>query len=137
MHQLAQVTLGLARALTVTGGKGENTQQVHWEFIEGSETNRLPFTQQVRGGYFSKVPTGVPTRYFQKEPSEYFLKVSTKVPISIFLKEPTGFFENFFQKVPTMYLGHSSGVLLKSAHQFNQNVPNHILSGFFESLWEN
>ena len=27
------------------GGKGEITQQVHWEFIEGSETICLPFTQ--------------------------------------------------------------------------------------------
>ena len=28
-----------------TGGKGKITQQVHWEFIEGSETNHLPFPQ--------------------------------------------------------------------------------------------
>ena len=38
LHQATQ-------AIRYTGGKGKITQQVHWEFIEGSETNRLPFTQ--------------------------------------------------------------------------------------------
>ena len=45
-----------------TGGKGSITQWVHAEYIVGSETIYLPFTQWVRGGYFSKVPTKVPTR---------------------------------------------------------------------------
>ena len=45
-----------------TGGKGSITQWVHAEYIVGSETICLPFTQWVRGGYFSKVPTKVPTR---------------------------------------------------------------------------
>ena len=44
-----------------TGGKGSITQWVHAEYIVGSETICPPFTQQVRGGYFSKVPTKVPT----------------------------------------------------------------------------
>ena len=45
-----------------TGGKGSVTQWVHAEYMEGSETIRLTFTQWVRGGYFSKAPTKVPTR---------------------------------------------------------------------------
>ena len=45
-----------------TGGKGSITQWVHAEYIVGSETICLPFTQWARGGYFSKVPTKVPTR---------------------------------------------------------------------------
>ena len=45
----------------VTGGKGSITQWVHAEYMEGSETIRPTFTQWVRGGYFSKVPTKVPT----------------------------------------------------------------------------
>ena len=44
-----------------TGGKGSITQWVHAEYMEGSETIRPAFTQWVRGGYFSKVPTKVPT----------------------------------------------------------------------------
>ena len=40
-----------------TGGKGSITQWVHAEYMEGSETIHLTFTQWVRGGYFSKVPT--------------------------------------------------------------------------------
>ena len=44
-----------------TGGKGSITQWVHAEYMVGSETIRLTFTQWVRGGYFSKVPTKVPT----------------------------------------------------------------------------
>ena len=44
-----------------TGGKGSVTQWVHAEYMEGSETIHLTFTQWVRGGYFSKVPTKVPT----------------------------------------------------------------------------
>ena len=44
-----------------TGGKGSITQWVHVEYMEGSETIRATFTQWVRGGYFSKVPTKVPT----------------------------------------------------------------------------
>ena len=44
-----------------TGGKGSITQWVHAEYMEGSETIRPTFTQWVRGGYFSKVPTKVPT----------------------------------------------------------------------------
>ena len=47
---------------TDTGGKGSITQWVHAEYMEGSETIRPTFTQWVRGGYFSKVPTKVPTR---------------------------------------------------------------------------
>ena len=45
----------------LTGGKGSITQWIHAEYMEGSETIRPTFTQQVRGGYFSKVPTKVPT----------------------------------------------------------------------------
>ena len=48
--------------LPYTGGKGTITQWVHAEYIVGSETICPAFTQQVRGGYFSKVPTKVPTR---------------------------------------------------------------------------
>ena len=44
-----------------TGGKGSITQWVHVEYMEGSETICPTFTQWVRGGYFSKVPTKVPT----------------------------------------------------------------------------
>ena len=44
-----------------TGGKGSITQWVHAEYMVGSETIRPSFTQWVRGGYFSKVPTKVPT----------------------------------------------------------------------------
>ena len=44
-----------------TGGEGSITQWVHAEYMEGSETICLAFTQWVRGGYFSKVPTKVPT----------------------------------------------------------------------------
>ena len=44
-----------------TGGKGSITQWVHAEYMEGSETICPAFTQWVRGGYFSKVPTKVPT----------------------------------------------------------------------------
>ena len=44
-----------------TGGKGSITQWVHAEYMEGSETIHPTFTQWVRGGYFSKVPTKVPT----------------------------------------------------------------------------
>ena len=52
---------GEEEGMVDTGGKGSNTQWVHAEYIVGSETIRPPFTQQVRGGYFSKVPTKVPT----------------------------------------------------------------------------
>ena len=45
----------------LTGGKGSITQWVHVEYMEGSETICPTFTQWVRGGYFSKVPTKVPT----------------------------------------------------------------------------
>ena len=44
-----------------TGGKGSITQWVHAEYTVGSETICPTFTQQVKGGYFSKVPTKVPT----------------------------------------------------------------------------
>ena len=44
-----------------TGGKGSITQWVHAEYMEGSETIHPTFTQWVRGGYFLKVPTKVPT----------------------------------------------------------------------------
>ena len=44
-----------------TGGKGSITQWVHAEYIVDSKTIHPPFTQQIRGGYFSKVPTKVPT----------------------------------------------------------------------------
>ena len=44
-----------------TGGKGSIIQWVHVEYIEGSEIICPTFTQWVRGGYFSKVPTKVPT----------------------------------------------------------------------------
>ena len=44
-----------------TGSKGSITQWVHVEYMEGSETIRPTFTQWVRGGYFSRVPTKVPT----------------------------------------------------------------------------
>ena len=44
-----------------TGGKGSITQWVHAEYMVGSETIHPSFTQWVRGGYFSKVPTKVPT----------------------------------------------------------------------------
>ena len=47
--------------MTATGGKGSFTQWVHAEYMEGSEIIRPTFTQWVRGGYFSKVPTKVPT----------------------------------------------------------------------------
>ena len=46
---------------TNTGGKGPITQWVHAEYMEGSEIICPTFTQWVRGGYFSKVPTKVPT----------------------------------------------------------------------------
>ena len=46
---------------TITGGKGSITQWVHAEYMEGSETIRPTFIQWVRGGYFLKVPTNVPT----------------------------------------------------------------------------
>ena len=49
------------RGPEVTGGKGSITQWVHAEYMEGSETICPAFTQWVRGGYFSKVPTKVPT----------------------------------------------------------------------------
>ena len=45
---------------TDTGGKGSITQWVYAEYMEGSETIRPTFTQWVKGGYFSKVPTKVP-----------------------------------------------------------------------------
>ena len=45
----------------LTGGKWSITQWVHAEYMEGSETIHPTFTQWVRGGYFSKVPTKVPT----------------------------------------------------------------------------
>ena len=45
----------------LTGGKGSITQWVHVEYMEGSETVCPTFTQWVRGGHFSKVPTKVPT----------------------------------------------------------------------------
>ena len=45
----------------ITGGKGSITWWVHAESMEGSETICPAFTQWVRGGYFSKVPTKVPT----------------------------------------------------------------------------
>ena len=48
-------------SLVLTGGKGSITQWVHIEYMEGSETIHPTFTQWVRGGYFSKVPTKVPT----------------------------------------------------------------------------
>ena len=51
---------GMSLAL-LTGGKGSITQWVHAEYMEGSETIRPTFTQWVRGGYFLKVPTKVPT----------------------------------------------------------------------------
>ena len=44
-----------------TGGRGSITQWVHVEYIEGSEIICPTFTQWVRGGYFSKIPTKVPT----------------------------------------------------------------------------
>ena len=44
-----------------TGGKGSITQWVHAEYMVGSETIHLAFTYWVRGGYFLKVPTKVPT----------------------------------------------------------------------------
>ena len=47
--------------LVDTGGKGSTTQWVHAEYMEGSESIHPAFTQWVRGGYFSKVPTKVPT----------------------------------------------------------------------------
>ena len=47
--------------VTDTGGKGSITQWVHAEYMEGSETICPTFTRWVRGGYFSKVPTKVPT----------------------------------------------------------------------------
>ena len=55
VHQ--KVLLGLFH----TGGKGSITQWVHVEYMEGSETICPTFTQWVRGGYFLKVPTKVPT----------------------------------------------------------------------------
>ena len=51
-----------ASLVSVTGGKGSITQWVHAEYMEGSETICPTFTQWVRGGYFLKVPTKVPTR---------------------------------------------------------------------------
>ena len=51
-----------AKDIEDTGGKGSITQWVHAEYMEGSETIHPTFTQWVRGGYFSKVPTKVPTR---------------------------------------------------------------------------
>ena len=50
------------RQVEHTGGKGSITQWIHAEHMVGSETIRPTFTQWVRGGYFSKVPTKVPTR---------------------------------------------------------------------------
>ena len=44
-----------------TRGKGSITQWVHAEYMVGSETIHPLFTQWVRGGYFLKVPTKVPT----------------------------------------------------------------------------
>ena len=44
-----------------TGGKGSITQWVHAEYMVGSETICPTFTQWVRGGYFPKVTTKVPT----------------------------------------------------------------------------
>ena len=58
MVELIEVRL----IVPVTGGKGSITQWVHAEYMEGSETIHPTFTQWVRGGYFSKVPTKVPTR---------------------------------------------------------------------------
>ena len=48
-------------AFPPTGGKGSITQWVHAKYMEGSETICPTFTQWVRGGHFSKVPTKVPT----------------------------------------------------------------------------
>ena len=59
MSCLQHVTIQL---VSYTGGKGSITQWVHAEYMEGSETICLTFTQWVRGRYFSKVPTKVPTR---------------------------------------------------------------------------
>ena len=44
-----------------TGGKGSITQWVHAKYMEGSETIHPTFTHWVRGRYFFKIPTKVPT----------------------------------------------------------------------------
>src|SRR5258706_9392882 len=97
----------------------------------------LVVTHQVHGEFFLKVPTKVPSGYFLNEPPRYFLKEPIKLPSRYFLNEPPEFFHNFAFNVPTMNLSHSLRVLSKSTHQFDHNVPSHILNGFFESLWEN
>ena len=43
-------------ARSYTGGEGSITQQVHAEYMVGSETIRPHFTQRVHSGYFLKVP---------------------------------------------------------------------------------
>ena len=49
----------------LTGGKGSITQWVHAEYMEGSETIHLTFTQWVRVGVFKKDPLlGVIGHYF-------------------------------------------------------------------------
>ena len=59
MHRNNGLDANIMRRLH-TGGKGSITQWVHAEYMEGSETIHPTFTQWVRGGYFSKVPTKVP-----------------------------------------------------------------------------
>ena len=59
--EVARIRNGPANQKCGTGGKGSITQWVHAEYMEGSETIRPTFTQWVRGVYFSKVPTKVPT----------------------------------------------------------------------------
>ena len=49
------------KSIIFTEGKESITQWVHVEYMEGSETIHPTFTQWVRGGYFLKVPTKVPT----------------------------------------------------------------------------
>ena len=102
-----------------------------------SETIHPVVTHQVSGGFFLKVPTKVPSGYFLNGSPEYFLNEPTKLPTGYFLNEPPGFFHNFVSNVPTMDLSHSLRVLSKSTHQCDHNVPNYILNGLFESLWEN
>jgi len=51
----------VAEQVLHTGGEGQYTQWVHYEFIVGSETICLAHTQQVNSGHFQKVPTHLPS----------------------------------------------------------------------------
>ena len=59
---VAQHSKGHPLTFGNTGGEGSFTQQVHCEYIGGSETIRPDFTQQAHARYFLKVPINLPSK---------------------------------------------------------------------------